>query len=354
MTSRQRLATLAACTTVGLGALTVAPAAAHTLLHDTHSARTVAAGYAETHQAEPASHSTAERRESRPETEPEARLGDAGDKQPDTSRQPELTAPQETPTRPPGELGEKAPAASGVAPGKAYAAAAEDYAYPAADVSRWLHEGSEAKGYPDEKIVFLTFDDGPTEQTTKNLKVLSDHDVHATFFQVGKQINNSTAPIVREVIDQGSAVAIHSHSHDYKRLYPGKQAAAGQIGRDYDRAVKAVRGVLGEDYASTAYRYPGGHMSWKNMQAADAALADRGATWVDWSTVNGDAEPASRRPHDVAGQLDRLAQRRDAEQNPNVEVVLMHDAKNKQLTTKALPAIIKHYQDAGYRFGIIG
>ncbi len=354
MTSRQRLATLAACTTVGLGALTVAPAAAHTLLHDTHSARTVAAGYAETHQAEPASHSTAERRESRPETKPEARLGDADEKQPDSGPQPDATTPQETPTRPPGELGEKAPTASGVAPGKAYAATAEDYAYPAAEVSTWLREGSTAAGYPDEKIVFLTFDDGPTTQTTKNLTVLRDHGVHATFFQVGKQIDDSTAPIVQDVIAQGSAVAIHSHSHDYTRLYPGKRASAEQIGRDYDRALAAVRGVLGEDYASTAYRYPGGHMSWKDMTAADAALADRGATWIDWSTVNGDAEPASRRPHDVAGQLDRLAQRRDAENNPNVEVVLMHDAKNKQLTTQALPAIIKHYQDAGYRFGIIG
>ncbi len=354
MTSRQRLAALAACTAVGLGALTVAPAAAHTLLHDTQSTRTVSAGYAETHPAQPTSHSTADGRESSRETVPEARLGDADEKQPDSGPQPETTAPQETPTRPPGELSEKAATASGVAPGKAYAAAAEDYAYPAAQVSTWLREGSTAAGYPDEKIVFLTFDDGPTAQTTKNLEVLRDHGVHATFFQVGKQIDESTAPIVRDVIEQGSAVAIHSHSHDYERLYPGKQAAAEQIGRDYDHALAAVRGVLGEDYASTAYRYPGGHMSWKNITAADAALAQRGATWIDWSTVNGDAEPASRRPHDVAGQLERLAQRRDAEKNPNVEVVLMHDAKNKQLTTQALPAIIKHYQDSGYRFGIIG
>lgn len=354
MTSRQRLATLAASTAVGLGALTVAPAAAHTLLHDSQSARTVSADYAETHRAQPASHSTAEGSESRPQTAPDARLGDADEKQPDSAPQPELTAPQETPTRPPGELSEKAPTASGVAPGKAYAAAAEDYAYPAAEVSTWLREGSTASGYPDEKIVFLTFDDGPTAQTSKNLTVLRDHGVHATFFQVGKQIDESTAPIVQEVIAQGSAVAIHSHSHDYTRLYPGKRASAERIGRDYDRALTAVRRVLGEDYASTAYRYPGGHMSWKNITAADAALARRGATWIDWSTVNGDAEPASRRPHDVSGQLDRLAQRRDAEKNPNVEVVLMHDAQNKQLTTQALPAIIEHYQDSGYRFGIIG
>lgn len=221
-------------------------------------------------------------------------------------------------------------------------------------VSAWIRKGREAENYPEDKIVFLTFDDGPTAQTSKNLQVLSDHGVHATFFQVGKLIDDSTAPIVHGVIDQGSAVALHSQSHSYDHLYPGRSASAERIASDYDEVLAAVRGVLGEDYASGAYRYPGGHMSWKNMDAADAALAERGAEWIDWTALNGGAEPASRRPADVAGQLARVKESSHSATNPNVEVVLMHDAKNKKLTTRALPEIIKHYKDAGYRFGVLG
>ena len=87
------------------------------------------------------------------------------------------------------------------------------------------------------------------------------------------------------------------------------------------------------------------------MAAADAALADRGAAWVDWNAMTGDAEPTSRRPTTAKGMIS-MATSPIAEEVP-VVVMLAHDTSDKKLTAQAVPAIIEAYKKAGYEFGII-
>lgn len=64
-----------------------------------------------------------------------------------------------------------------------------------------------------EKVVAITFDDGPhTEQTPKVLKVLKQNNVQACFFLIGSKITNNES-IVRQIIEEGHLVGNHSYSH---------------------------------------------------------------------------------------------------------------------------------------------
>ena len=74
-----------------------------------------------------------------------------------------------------------------------------------------------------KKIVYLTFDDGPsTEVTTQILDILDRNSVKATFFVLGSSIkSNHKAPqILKHMAKNGHAIANHGYSHKYKILYP--------------------------------------------------------------------------------------------------------------------------------------
>ena len=224
---------------------------------------------------------------------------------------------------------------------------AAKYAHPAEQVQGWMADPSTAPG----PIVFLTFDDGPNHSTSLQiLDILKEHEVPATFFVVGNLVSDAPDVLQREIAE-GHSIAIHSYTHNYKKLYPGRQANVDTIVDELKRTRSDLRAVLGEGYNTSCWRYPGGHMSWQGMAAADEALAAEGVHWVDWNSLTGDAEPESRRPTTVDGMV-KMATTPIAE-GVQVSVMLAHDSEGKDLTVKSLPQIIKAYQDAGYTFGVI-
>ncbi|HMS38071.1 MAG TPA: polysaccharide deacetylase family protein [Arachnia sp.] len=233
-------------------------------------------------------------------------------------------------------------------PGSNHIGAAADYAYSAKTVQRWI---SGKKKPPKKKLVFLTFDDGPNHKTTPIiLDALAKGDARATFFVVGNTIGNAPELLQRE-IDGGNSIALHSWSHDYSKLYPGRVADPKRIEKEYLDTLAKVQEVLGKDFGTEGWRYPGGHMSWRNMSAADERLAAHGVSWLDWNADTADSAPRSRRPTTVEAMVRNATMPIRAEQR--VAVVLGHDTPDKTLTAKSVPAIIKAYEKAGYTFGII-
>ena len=135
--------------------------------------------------------------------------------------------------------------------------------------------------------------------------------------------------------------------------YPGRVADTARIEKEAKDTQAALQKVLGKDFHAGAWRYPGGHMSWKNLESADQKLKDMGVTWIDWNALNGDAEPASRRPTTEAGLVEFLDKSIKANKDSSIIVILMHDAENKQLTANAVGQIIDHLRSEGYEFGIL-
>ncbi|MDO5301856.1 MAG: polysaccharide deacetylase family protein [Tissierellia bacterium] len=204
------------------------------------------------------------------------------------------------------------------------------------------------------KWAFLTFDDGPNETITPQiLDTLEEKDARATFFVVGGSINEKDRPMLMRQLIGGNSIAMHSHSHNYKKLYPGRVGSSGTIAQEADLAQESLKAVLGEDFHTSVWRYPGGHMSWKGLEDADEALAAKGIHWVDWNSLTGDAEPKSRRPVTTDGFVDFMNRSARFNEQSDVLVVLMHDAETKQGTADALGAIIDELRDQGYEFGIL-
>ena len=233
-------------------------------------------------------------------------------------------------------------------PGSNHIGAAAEYAYSAKTVQRWI---SGKKKPPKKKLVFLTFDDGPNHKTTPIiLDALKEADARATFFVVGSVIDDAPELLQRE-IDGGNSIALHSWSHDYSKLYPGRVANPKRIEKEYLDTLAKVQEVLGKDFDTEGWRYPGGHMSWRNMAPADEKLAAHGVSWLDWNADTADSAPTSRRPTTVEAMVRNATMPIRAEQQ--VAVVLGHDTPDKTLTAKSVPAIIKAYKKAGYTFGII-
>lgn len=215
-------------------------------------------------------------------------------------------------------------------------------------VQGWL-KGTSA---PNKKIVFLTFDDGPNDVTTpKVLDILKKHNAKGTFFVVGNQIGEAPH-VLKRTVDEGNTVGLHSFNHNYKQLYPGRRANTANIMSQYEKSLAAARGVLGQDFTTTAWRYPGGHMSWKSLDGADKKLAAEGVHWVDWNAMTGDAEPKRRRPSTVSGMVRLATQPIGA--GTKAVVILAHDTPGKDLTVQSLPQIIEAYREAGYTFGVMG
>ena len=69
---------------------------------------------------------------------------------------------------------------------------------------------------PDEKVAYLTFDDGPSGVTTRLLNVLDDLNVKATFFVAfGGSDTEEKREILKKEVDAGHVVGVHTWTHDY-------------------------------------------------------------------------------------------------------------------------------------------
>lgn len=228
---------------------------------------------------------------------------------------------------------------------------AESYAYDTKKINSYILNNS-YKG--TDKIVFLTFDDGPnTYVTPQILKVLREKKVHATFFLVGKSINKTHANVVHQILNEGNAIANHSFSHDYSNLYPKRIANPSTIIEEVNLTNERLREIFGKDFKTNCFRYPGGHMSWKNTDASDSLLEANGIFWIDWNTLVGDAEKKSLRPTTAKGQLEYVKNNLKKNTNTKIAVVLAHDSRGKELTVEALPHIIDYFKNQGYKFGVL-
>ena len=205
---------------------------------------------------------------------------------------------------------------------------ASDYAYDVTAVNNTIRgKSDDVKG----KVVFLTFDDGidPT-LTPQVMDILKEYGVHATF-----------------------AIANHSLSHNFNLLYPGRVPNQSQIVYEVNQTMANFQAILGKDFKTRIFRYPGGHMSWQGLESTDHALAKEGIEWIDWNMLCGDAEPASVRPTTSETMMAYLDGSQKYFPETTVKVVLMHDTAGKELTVQTLPQIIEYFKNQGYTFGVL-
>lgn len=205
-----------------------------------------------------------------------------------------------------------------------------------------------------KKVVYLTFDDGPsTTNTPALLKILDKHNVKATFFITGVSLNaNDTAKeLLKEIATNGHAIGNHTYSHNYHYLYPSRTINVDHVIDDLHKNEKLMQSILGKDFFTRIVRLPGGYRTWNGKEALKNKLNELKIQNIDWNALNGDAEGQKKNANELVMYLKKTVKKL-GEDADNI-VVLMHDAYGKDETVKALPQIIKYFKDKGFEFKTI-
>jgi len=202
---------------------------------------------------------------------------------------------------------------------------------PLADIKARLRSGDTA----GIKVVFLTFDDGPSENTGELLDMLNQYNAKGTFFTTLHDNENAKA-MYRRIADEGHTLANHTSSHDYG-LYNNLEAFFA----DVDELDQFQKSVTGQKESSHVFRFPGGSMN-SNESCAQGMLS-RGWNYSDWNVSSGDgcSDPPSS---DVIAQMIIEGCR-----EYDVSVVLSH-AELKDSSREAMPIVIETLQQEGYTF----
>ena len=98
------------------------------------------------------------------------------------------------------------------------------------------------------KTIYLTFDDGPSPNTPRIISILNSYGIKATFFVKNTSYNG----YMKDIVDSGNAIALHSYTHDYKRIYSSDEAFYQDL-QDISDLVYLQTGVR-----SNIMRFPGG------------------------------------------------------------------------------------------------
>ena len=186
--------------------------------------------------------------------------------------------------------------------------------------------GQSAPVQQNQKLVALTFDDGPSSTTNQVLDVLEKYDVKATFFLIGKNVNSNTMATMQRQVSMGCELASHSYTHeDMSRM------SANDIRNQMNWTSSAIKNTVGVDVKY--FRPP--YISVNNSMYQNIDLPFiQGSMHNDWE----DSTSVSQRVNSV------LSKTTDG------DIILLHDFQGNTKTVEALPQIIEGLQSQGYTF----
>ena len=193
---------------------------------------------------------------------------------------------------------------------------------------------------PEEKTIYLTFDDGPGPYTGQLLNVLANYGVKATFFVTGNgpEYNDMIGRAYRE----GHSIGVHSYTHDYSRIYASEQAYF----EDFIQMENLIYEQTGE--YTTLFRFPGGSSNTVSrnynrgiMSRLSKYMTDMGFVYFDWNVSSGDAGETTS-TYRVGENV------KDGCSEHTVCVVLQHDIK--EFSVDAVADIIVWGRSHGYTF----
>lgn len=175
----------------------------------------------------------------------------------------------------------------------------------------------------EDKVVALTFDDGPSKYTKDILDILKKHDACGTFFLIGNKVS-FYGDILREMLSEGNEIGNHSYDHKYlTRL--SEEEVKDEINKTQDE-IKRVTG-----YTPTLFRptYGGYNNTLKSYIDLTFVLWDVDSR--DWSVKS------------TEGIMYNVF--KDVKSG---SIILFHD--NHEYSVNALPSVIKELKKQGYKF----
>lgn len=190
---------------------------------------------------------------------------------------------------------------------------------------------------PSDKVIYLTFDDGPCYYTPQILEILDKYDVKATFFVIKTDAMN----VLSDIVEAGHSVGIHSVSHIYREIYASPDAFFSDL--------LTMQQIIYEETGVKTWlmRFPGGSSNTVSrfnegiMSYLTQAVQDMGFCYFDWNVDSRDAGGAKDAKAVYENVINGVQQQR-------ISIVLQHDIKD--ISVLALEKILIWGLENGYRF----
>ncbi len=191
---------------------------------------------------------------------------------------------------------------------------------------------------PGTRQLALTYDDGPNDpHTLRLLEVLAKHDVHATFFLIGRYVRQR-AEIAREVVKAGHVVGNHTFTHPLLSL-----KSAAEVRQELSDCRSALQDAIGEH--SNLLRPPFG----ARRPAVLRIVRELGFEPVMWNVTG----------YDWTAPPSAVIEQKVSKQIRGGNVILLHDGGHKQMgadrsqTVLATDRLIAKYKLEGYEFATV-
>lgn len=177
------------------------------------------------------------------------------------------------------------------------------------------------------KVVYITFDDGPTPDVTEQiLDVLDKYSVKASFFCCGQNAD-ANPELLKKIADEGHTIGYHSYSHkDIMKTKPSEWLA------DVERKSAVSDTKL--------FRPPYGRILFRHYRRLKSKYK-----FVFWDVMSYDYD-VTRSPESIMSLLEKSVR--------EGSVVVFHDkGKCKENTLAVLPQFIELMKSKGYSFGVL-
>ena len=187
------------------------------------------------------------------------------------------------------------------------------------------------------KIIYLTFDDGPSIYTNTLLDILKQYNVKATFFVTWQ--HPAYASSIKRAYQEGHSIGLHTYSHVYKNVYASMDAYFN----DLEAISNEVKNLIGIE--SKLIRFPGGSSNTvsKNVPHLMTNLASevetRGYRYFDWNVSSNDTQ--TNNSTTIANNVIKSLKN-------GTYIVLQHDIKKGSVN--AVKTIIEYGLTHGYTF----
>lgn len=218
----------------------------------------------------------------------------------------------------------------------------EDYvatARFAAQVEKENRQAAEKK-----KTAYLTFDDGPSDNTRKILEVLKEKKAVATFFLIGNEITPEREDIVKQTVKQGNAVGVHTYCHEKNKLY----CNAESFFDDFNMASDSIKKVTGKK--PVLHRFPWGSNNRFVCSYVDSLhekLQGEGIKSYDWNVSGEDSIGGTVAQSTIFQNVKKDLTRYDE------PIILLHDSATMDNTAAVLGQIIDYIRSQGYEFATL-
>ncbi|WP_458119901.1 polysaccharide deacetylase family protein [Paenibacillus sp. Z6-24] len=201
-------------------------------------------------------------------------------------------------------------------------------------------EGASKNKSHSSKVIYLTFDDGPTAHTMQLLDILDQYNAKATFFMLGPHMEHFPAATKR-IVKEGNGLGLHGVTHVVSKFYSSPYSAY----KEMKGANESLHKVTGK-YTSLV-RTPYGSKPYLKKSYRDIMLSTGGFHLWDWNVDSLDWK--YKKDHQkVCNNV--MSEVKSAERRGMDPVILMHD---QPATLKVLPSVLKELKAQGYQFKIL-